>query len=291
MKMKSFAAGLAVAGGIAAWAPTANALIVLDSWQLDTTNAGIASLTTDIGHLNLSGGLATVNQQIDGSGNPFAGAAFREFGLIFSSAITQNNVVGSGDSGFPTPYAAPLDGLRFVFTGLAGTVTAFNSGTGAVDYAFTPGVGSVVIEGTVDSGASWTTLANLAVASPSGGSLNDFGGATGTNGDSTLLNLILAGGYTSNLFRDSTGTSLDPYVTGILAPGLFLNARTNNEISSPATGPTPCTWDASLACATIQVTSNGSADLLSVPEPGTLALLGVGLLGLGAGRLRRRRSS
>ena len=54
---------VAAAAALMMSASFANALIVLDGWQLDTTNAPTigASVNTNIGHLNLSGGIATVS--------------------------------------------------------------------------------------------------------------------------------------------------------------------------------------------------------------------------------------
>ena len=270
MNPKSLFAGLAAATALTMAAP-ASAYIVLDGWQLETT--------TDIGHLNLSGGNQTVVQEVDGSGNPFAGAAFTETGTIFSISYTKENVVGAGDFGFPQSFGTNI-GYRLVTSDLSGVVVGFSATTGATAYLFTGG--TLNFQKTTDAGTTWSSLANLSVVMPSGGALNDFFGAAQTNGQSTITGLFQVAGYTPGLLKDSLGNVLDPNL------GLLFDIETNNTISSPVVS-VPCNGVGSTGfCAQLQVNNDGSVDLLKVPEPATLALAGIALLGLGATARRRK---
>lgn len=275
MKLKTTVLSVAVTCA-AMMSPSAFAYFQQDGWTL---NDGTTE-TTDIGHLSLSGGVAYVNQQVDGSGNPFAGATFYEYGQIFNLSYVPENVQGFNDFliGIPPAYSA----LKVEFIGLAGTVTAYDSTTGKINYSFLPNVGSIVIS----SGDGLTTLATLTNIGPSGGDLNDFFGEAQTAGQSTLfLNfLTFLNGFDIGLS--------DPYGLGIpttysTPEDLFLQVQTNNKIGAPASDVAACGFDETLSCRTIMVTSDGSADLLRIPEPGSLALMGLGLFGLGA--IRRRK--
>ena len=281
MKLKSYA--YAMAAGVMAFGAVSSQAAVLDAWQLDTTGAGLASTTTGIGHLNLSGGTATVSQQVDGSGNAFVGAKFSELGGIYSISYTPENVPGASDAGAPALFNNFLQ-LQIVFTGLTGVVNSFDSTTGAISYTFDPGVGTASLQGCLPIGCStYTNLANLSLAQGAG-NLNAFFSLTGSNGASVIDALILNSGYTSGLFKDSTGASLD---SAVAAGTLFLSLKTNNAIASNATDTAPCSFDASINCRTVSVQSNGSADLVTVPEPGVIALMGIGLLGMGLAKRRK----
>ena len=256
---------------------SAQAYFQEDGWSLSN---GLVT-TTSIGHISLSGGVASVNQEIGVGGNPFVGASFVEYGQIFNLSFVPENALGFNDylPGVPPAYAP----LKIEFVGLAGVVTAYNSATGKINYNFLPNVGSINISDAV-SGTSLATLKNFG---PSGGDLNDFFGAAQTAGQSTLfLN------FENFLNGFNIGLS-DPYGTGTPTsyanPGdLFLQVQTNNKIGSPATGPVACSFDQNKVCVALTITSDGSADLLRVPEPGSLALLGLGLFGLGAIRRRQK---
>jgi hypothetical protein len=262
---------------LVAMAGAANAdLIPIDAWQIDTANSTIgASLSTDIGHLNLSGGTATVEQEVNGSGNPFAGATFSEYGIIYSISYTHENSTGLGDSGAPGLFDSGLS-LSLQFTGLSGTVASFDNTTGAIEYAFTPGAGSVNLVGEI--GGSSEVLATFDVVSPSGGDLNNFFSiGNQTQGQSTISAVALTA--VSDLFRFDDGTSMDDLIALQQIFGLVV---TTNKISTEFKPSGACSFDAGAFCVSGVVTSDGSFDLLrEVPVPGVLPLLGIGLFGLG----------
>jgi len=274
MKLTKIAVTMCVAGA-ALMSSSANALIVQDGWGM----SALTSNTLNIGHLNLAGGAATVNQQVGVDGNPFVGASFFEYGQIFTTTYTKENVAGFNDFGFPTAYTSPLAGLQVVFSGLAGSVTAYDATTGKINYMFAPGLGTITLQGTTD-GSVFTDLATLALRSPSGGDLGDFFGNAQTQGQSTIFAQFVSflNGFNIDLAGAGLGYS-DP-------TDLFLQVVTTNKIGTPASGVGACEFDETLDCRTLFVTSDGSADLLQIPEPSTLALLGIGLLGFASSRRR-----
>ena len=279
---------LALTGLLAIVSSTASAVStgIQDAWQLDTTGAGagIASVTTNIGHLNLSGGIGNVNQSFGADGILGIGDTFTEFGEIFSISVTRENCVGACDFGAPSLYTSPLFQLQLIYTGLAGSLTSV-AGSGAVTYKFDSGVGNIELKGS-SNGVTFTHLANLSPIDPSGGSLGNFLGGLLANGTTDMLVRVSSSGYTSNLFRDSTGLSYDPLVNHAPLGTLLAAIHTQNTLGQPAACITDPITGKTINC-NLVVNSDGSLNL-TVPEPGSLALIGAGLMGLVG--FRRRRS-
>lgn len=267
MIMKSVASTIAAFGLIAAASSPAYGYVVLDGWKLDTTSGS----TSNIGRINLVSGTALVEQEVNGSGNVFVGAQFKEAGTIYSVTYTPENVAGAGDTGAP---AVLHTMLTISFADVFGEVTALNS-SGGFEYNFTSG--SFLIS----AGGGGTASGSIVGIGGNAASTNIIGGV---NGDSTILASILS---TTGLFNfyDSANNLLNP---GFATGDFLFEAVTNNNLTGKV-GAGICTFNAAAGCLSFSVASGGDAYIVQrVSEPATLGLLGLGLLGMGFAARKRK---
>jgi len=248
---------------------------VEDAWQLNLSVAnglnGYAGLSdaTNIDHLNVTG-KALVEQEVVGGvalGQSFVDTGYLQFDsyLQESAAISSNFSLGHASA------------LYLTYDGLTGTL----NGDGSL--SFDPGAGTVKLWLEDDVDADPTTslghhgaleLAEFAIRNPSGGSGLDFFGGTAAN--STVDITLEMVSSIAGLFADENGVQF-PTVS-------FAGLINVDSLLDPNFNPNPDTSGVDQfgnGTALIYVQNGGQ---FNIPEPGTLAIMGLGLLGLVAAR-------
>ncbi len=192
-----------------------------------------------------------------------------------------------------TPAVAQADTLTFRFQG--GTVVATdvlsNSGDPSVltEVSAVLGSGSTTIQGSLGTVDFTTGTWNESTQSfDPGGSITITSNGTGGLPAGVIFSGTFTGQGTWTLVSYANGTSewiFQSTVTGTASPELLAALGLSSDTSN-ITATITITFNASTGIGTVEFGSIVS----QAPEPGTLALLGVGLGGIATARLRRLRS-
>jgi hypothetical protein len=266
-----------------AFAATANASTVINNWTFNPLGTGFAGGTV-------------VNESLDVSGNAFIALtptgtntfSFTEHAAFAISGKDGGTSLGNyGNNKVTATFEATGTGTfngAFTFTG--GTINIYS---GVDQYGSTAGVYGA---NTGELIASFTVMAG------GGGQVDGSGNPTGNGNVSVFAQALTPGGLDAGYFFNSAGKDLS---TQDILSFAFTNANGTGTPKAVAVSEIACEFShytgpgcdgtayTNIPGRAIFVGNNGQFKLAEAPEPGSLALFGIAMLG--AGVVSRKRAS
>lgn len=275
---------LTAAAAIAlAMASNAHADAVLNNWVFNPTGGGFA-------------GGQVVNEYLDVNGSGFINltpGAGSTFSFTEHAAFNLAQADSNGQL-FPVNYPGGNITATFVANGTGNFSGAFQFTGGTIRLYQNP-VNSQFATTNGTYGADLGTMIAEFDVLPGGGGLVDASGNPVSNGQVTVFAKAAVGGLTPGYFFRGTGEDLS--AESILSFA-FTNANTIGQPTANQVSELACEWAGycspdnadNVPGQHLYVGSNGQLKLAEVPEPGSLALLGIAILGAGVASRKRKQA-